>query len=1053
MPSSNGFAIKGIAPVTHLNTLESNPGCSTRPHQTSTARPPARPLTQKRRKIYTEARLRGPDEDIAEDATSRTERYGSQSSHAHSGSPGVSEFQAVQDATRRTDRSNRRSRRPQDNRPHIVNNHVNRGGKTSEPEPIESFDELNPARKPAAGDYRTARLVSTTPRARPSAVVGDSADQYIIGRSTGPSQHPQGLNKGRKRPSHEIADDQDELVEGANGRSVSRAGAKLPTEDSPMHDPPSLSRRGDMKATKWAANSDTNVTVAGASVQAALCNPNFRYVLGDGQDPCFLRPTNVSELRAFKSDGNPAEPYNWLKIAGKAKDLLYHPESSLIKINQARDQASPIPIGALLLLKLCSNAEASWVAVWARNKLGIQVVEANDSRKLLDTWDQTYAQINNARSKALARPLSGGPPARVSWVIDESPTASHAPPRVVSTSSQTPLRHCMRVSGQQQTPSLPRAEPSSELVPSGSRSLRSRQTLPQVQQQQPETPHAPVVRRWSEEFPDWAKDWKMPLILERTTVDKEDIPRLDEGQCLNDNLIGYGLRYLFNELISKNANLQNRVYLHNSFFYEKLKAGRGAINYDGVKSWTAKVDLLSYDYIVVPVNEHYHWWVAIICNPGKLDPDSRKLPGKTEGLSNGLEEKADGASSDVEMADATDKRPTQSPRAPMTNEPELVKSDIVDLVTDDKDVSIDLTSGSTAKHSKKSKPGARAYNPEDPRIITLDSLGSSHPQAIAHLKKYLLAEFEHKRNKVITDPPQQLGMRATNIPEQNNLCDCGVYLLGYIQEFVKDPDQFIQTLLSRQRPDWDFDPSNLRELWRDTIQCAQRTYQRTQLGAKGKKREASAAKSTPKGSTESSRHPSRETSTKATGTPDAREVDRPTAVPAPHDSRTNGIEQPRSPAPVSAHPPQQQPPQQDQPDEDVVLLPPEEKGAILPSIEAPDVEELPGPRPGEDGDEPKFIAKLSTSSANGSDDDEDTVAEVDPRSFYASTTPIAAKSSTEQQKTVAIPSSPASRERRRAVKARPKHTGSHFVVDGSPGLEPVVERAEVVRNSDPIDLT
>jgi len=345
----------------------------------------------------------------------------------------------------------------------------------------------------------------------------------------------------------------------------------------------------------------------------------------------------------------------------------------------------------------------------------------------------------------------------------------------------------------------------------------------------------------------------MPLITRRTTVDKEDIPRLDEGQCLNDNLIGYGLRYLFDVLGHRASDLNKRVYLHNSFFYEKLKAPRGAINYEGVKSWTAKVELLSYDYIIVPVNEHYHWWVAIICNPGKLDPDAKGLPGKIQGSSNELEAKVDGVADDVEMTDITEKRSSPPPRASATDGIALVKSDIVDLVSDDKQVSIDLTATSRARQPRKPKPGAKPLNPGDPRIITLDSLGSTHPQAINHLKKYLLAEFEDKQGKIITEIPPNMGMRAMNIPEQNNLCDCGVYLLGYIQQFVRNPDEFIEKIVRKETFDWEFDPSDLRKIWRDTILGEQKRHRTSQGNRAG-----STAKSTPKQSVEPSRHPSQE---------------------------------------------------------------------------------------------------------------------------------------------------------------------------------------------------
>jgi sentrin-specific protease 7 len=108
-------------------------------------------------------------------------------------------------------------------------------------------------------------------------------------------------------------------------------------------------------------------------VEAALCQPTFRYNARDGQRLCFLQETALTELRAFEDDGDKAEPYDWLKITAKAKSLAYHPDSVLVKVAQASDQASSI--GAVMYLKLRSNIEASGIVNWAHEALRIHVVQ------------------------------------------------------------------------------------------------------------------------------------------------------------------------------------------------------------------------------------------------------------------------------------------------------------------------------------------------------------------------------------------------------------------------------------------------------------------------------------------------------------------------------------------------------------------------------------------------------------------------------------------------------------------------------------------------------
>jgi Ulp1 family protease len=81
------------------------------------------------------------------------------------------------------------------------------------------------------------------------------------------------------------------------------------------------------------------------------------------------------------------------------------------------------------------------------------------------------------------------------------------------------------------------------------------------------------------------------------------------------------LRFLEVQLGKSHPELSKRIYFQNTYFYETLTKGRvrsNNINYDAVKRWSNKVEIFSYDYIIVPVCEKFHWYVAIICNAPKL---------------------------------------------------------------------------------------------------------------------------------------------------------------------------------------------------------------------------------------------------------------------------------------------------------------------------------------------------------------------------------------------------------------------------------------------------
>ena len=65
------------------------------------------------------------------------------------------------------------------------------------------------------------------------------------------------------------------------------------------------------------------------------------------------------------------------------------------------------------------------------------------------------------------------------------------------------------------------------------------------------------------------------------------------------------------------------------------------------------------------------------------------------------------------------------------------------------------------------------------------------------LKDYIVAEAADKKQLTV-DSKDLKGMVARGIPEQTNFCDCGVYLVGYVAEFFKNPRAFVQKAHSRE---------------------------------------------------------------------------------------------------------------------------------------------------------------------------------------------------------------------------------------------------------------
>ena len=398
--------------------------------------------------------------------------------------------------------------------------------------------------------------------------------------------------------------------------------------------------------------------------------------------------------------------------------------------------------------------------------------------------------------------------------------------------------------------------------------------------------------------------WKRPLTYpkigkKKTTVEWSDLERLDEGEFLNDNLIGFYLRYLEQRLEEERPELAKRVYFFNTFFFATLTnthKGKKRFNYEGVQKWTRSVDLFTYDYIIVPINEQAHWYLAIICNLPALDRDLALLEDEaTSPIEDGgaipkqedsqSEERASRCANQpgsnesqilVPSAKEPNERETRNSFSQMSleNDARLPAGDALGLFdtrgpekarpnSEDKemlDSQIEDTmpefaapkepedrpapakeQGNEAEDSiedqdegrkaaEKSRKGKRKSlpapitkaDPRKPAIITFDSLGQARGQTIRILKDYLHEEAKAKRGMEFEES-QIKGINAKRIPQQDNFSDCGVFLLGYVDNFLgleTDPKDFIMKTIQQTHGEKDWSklvPGDLRASIRNQV--------------------------------------------------------------------------------------------------------------------------------------------------------------------------------------------------------------------------------------------
>ena len=88
-------------------------------------------------------------------------------------------------------------------------------------------------------------------------------------------------------------------------------------------------------------------------------------------------------------------------------------------------------------------------------------------------------------------------------------------------------------------------------------------------------------------------------------ITRGDIQTLENGQCLNDEVINFYM----NLLVERNEN-QGYPALHvfSTFFYPKLKHS----GYSSVKRWTQGINLFEKELILVPIHQRVHWSLVVI---------------------------------------------------------------------------------------------------------------------------------------------------------------------------------------------------------------------------------------------------------------------------------------------------------------------------------------------------------------------------------------------------------------------------------------------------------
>jgi hypothetical protein len=122
---------------------------------------------------------------------------------------------------------------------------------------------------------------------------------------------------------------------------------------------------------------------------------------------------------------------------------------------------------------------------------------------------------------------------------------------------------------------------------------------------------------------------------------QEDYFCLEDESFLNDVIIDFYFKWIQHTIIPNES--REKTHIFTTYFYKRLTTRPPKMKnklhpiednvnlspaekrYERVRRWTKKVNIFDKDFVIVPINEHSHWFVAVICYPGLVLKEEKLL--------------------------------------------------------------------------------------------------------------------------------------------------------------------------------------------------------------------------------------------------------------------------------------------------------------------------------------------------------------------------------------------------------------------------------------------
>lgn len=275
------------------------------------------------------------------------------------------------------------------------------------------------------------------------------------------------------------------------------------------------------------------------------------------------------------------------------------------------------------------------------------------------------------------------------------------------------------------------------------------------------------------------------------SINTEDYMCLAIDQYLNDVIIDFYLNYLKLELLKDSE--RRRIHIFSTFFYKRLttlgtrqrgqdkdqKLTAAQKRHARVASWTKKENIFEKDFIIIPINEQSHWFLAIICFPSQDVALSMNSNTPTP----------------IKRKKAAPKSKNISLQIGNTTITPVSKRELEAINLGDDESERDEAEGDDSELASDAEetdeePTDSKQPVKQPIILIFDSLtGASRSRVVATLRDYLTCEYKSKMPNKPAKVFNKTNMpgHCVKVPQQNNFTDCGLYLLQYVEHFFLDP--------------------------------------------------------------------------------------------------------------------------------------------------------------------------------------------------------------------------------------------------------------------------